>query len=563
MRLWTSWLFVALLSLQASAQQQPSLWFYAPVNFQVEAETQRFIDLLHQGRKAGYQAAVITDYKFGNLRDRPDRYYSNLERVVSEAERLGIELIPLVMQIGYSNSILQNDPNLAAALPVIDCEMVVRNGKAIPANTENLLPGGDFERAERNRPVDWDWIDGFQTLTQLDTATKHSGNASLRMTDFATTTDSGGNCRVVKKVKLKPFHQYQFTAWIKTDQLRADEFRFNPLPVGGDRRSLNYANLGTRPNQDWTRHRIIFNSLDHAEVSIYLGLWQAHSGTVWIDDVELREVAGVNLLRRSGCPIRVRDESGQMVYQEGRDYQRWEDSKLGRVPYLGEYDDDHDPAPLVIADGSRIREGSRLRVSFYHTAIIHDGQVCASLAEDKVFEILETEVALIRKYIRPKRYFMSHDEIRVAGWDALANGRSTGTLLAENARRCTQIIKQLDPAADVMVWSDMFDPFHNARDNYYLTKGSVSDSWKGLQSNVSIVNWNGGKAAESLKFFEERGHRQIIAGFYDQKAQENVDRWAKATRGVQGIDAWMYTTWRKDYSQMEAFATGVRAASSR
>jgi len=29
------------------------------------------------------------------------------------------------------------------------------------------------------------------------------------------------------------------------------------------------------------------------------------------------------------------------------------------------------------------------------------------------------------------------------------------------------------------VWSDMFDPLHNAVDHYYAVKGSLKDSWKG------------------------------------------------------------------------------------
>ncbi len=263
-------------------------------------------------------------------------------------------------------------------------------------------------------------------------------------------------------------------------------------------------------------------------------------------------------MRRVGCPIHVRSNDGSVEYEEGRDFQRWEDPYLGRVPYLGEFDDDHDPPLIHLTTKSRIADGDRLRVSFYHTVIIHEGQVCASLVADEVFSHLRREVERIDEYFKPKRYFMSHDEIRVAGWDELAKGRPAGQLLADNVRRCTQLIHEIRPDAQVLVWSDMFDPHHNAHDNYYLVQGTLADSWKGLDSSVGIVNWNGGKARPSLAFFADRGHRQIIAGYYDGDVAKNVDQWNRSADGIKGVNGFMYTTWRKNYDALEAFANRVR-----
>ena len=79
-----------------------------------------------------------------------------------------------------------------------------------------------------------------------------------------------------------------------------------------------------------------------------------------------------------------------------------------------------------------------------------------------------------------------------------------------------KIVRDLDPKANIVIWSDMFDPNHNAVDRYYAVNGSLKGSWEGLPADVTIVNWNSGKAADSLKFFAGRGHKQILAGFYDQ-----------------------------------------------
>lgn len=317
-----------------AAAAEPELWLYAPVNFQVKEDADRLIALLERGKKAGYGAAVITDYKFGKLDERPRHYYTNLERVRAAAERIGIELIPCVCPIGYSNAVLQNDPNLAAGLPVKECVFVVQDGKATAANTENLLPGGAFEQAVRDKPRGWNWIDGFGKSTQLDSAVKKSGAAALKMSDFKSGNEYG-NCRVVRDIALQPFHEYRVTLWVKTQGLEnAQDFKVNPLAEG---HALNYTDLKVKPTQDWTRHRVIFNSLGNEKVTLYLGLWGGTKGTVWIDDVVLEEVGGVNLIRRARCPIRVTSEDGATEFVEGRDFERWVDPKLGSVPYAGEY----------------------------------------------------------------------------------------------------------------------------------------------------------------------------------------------------------------------------------
>jgi hypothetical protein len=78
-----------------------------------------------------------------------------------------------------------------------------------------------------------------------------------------------------------------------------------------------------------------------------------------------------------------------------------------------------------------------------------------------------------------------------------------------------EIVRAVNPKAKLVVWSDMFDPHHNAVDRYYLVNGSLKGSWEGLPKDVAVANWNSGKAAASLKWFADRGHAQVIAGDYD------------------------------------------------
>ena len=558
-------LVLAALALAASAgAEQPGAsplrwrWVYAPCNFQVDKAVDDLLALSKRAKQAGYNGMFISDYKFGRFADRPANYYTNLQRTRQAADEIGIELIVGVMSVGYSNDILQNDPDLAEGIAVKDCLFQVKDGLATVADTEERLPGGGFEAMKGNRFDGWDWQDACVTR---DAQMKHAGEAAARMAGFRD-KESHGNARVVRKLALKPWHEYHVSLWVKTDDLaRASEFRANP--IGADGRSLCFTNLGIKPTQDWTEHHVVFNTLENAEVNFYLGLWGGRTGTVWIDDLSLRETAGVNLLRREGCPVKVTSEDGKTEFAEGKDFERWAYPKMGRVPWAGGYEAWHPAPPIRIKEGSPIRDGDRLKVSFYHTVVIYGDQVCACLRHPDVFKYMEEQVRQVKKYFAPKKYFMSHDELRVAGQCALCrkDGETAGQVLAENVRRCAAIIRKVDPEAEIFVWSDMFDPNHNAVDNYYLVGSTLAGSWEGLDKDIRIGAWYFEKRDQSLPFFGARGHKQIIAGYYDDsaKVKENAQEWLKAAAKVPGVDGIMYTTWQGNYKDLEKFAEAIHA----
>jgi hypothetical protein len=133
-------------------------------------------------------------------------------------------------------------------------------------------------------------------------------------------------------------------------------------------------------------------------------------------------------------------------------------------------------------------------------------------------------------------------------------------MLAENARRCVEILRQINPKAGIVVWSDMFDPHHNAVDDYYLVNGTLKGSWEGVSRDVVIANWNSGKALESLKFFSTRGHRQVIAGYYDADDLSELEKWKSAARGISGVSGFMYTTWQSKFGLLERYGRALSTA---
>ena len=152
---------------------------------------------------------------------------------------------------------------------------------------------------------------------------------------------------------------------------------------------------------------------------------------------------------------------------------------------------------------------------------------------------------------------------------------TAGELLAWHARNATQIIRNATGRSGanfngtVMTWDDMFNPHHNAGDDYFLVNGTLNGSWLGLEPSVTVVNWGAGDASDGksgLQFFSQRQHSQIFAGYYDSKdgAASARAEWEIAKdpgttgRRIRGVDAWMYTTWRNDYTQLCEYAETIR-----
>jgi len=154
--------------------------------------------------------------------------------------------------------------------------------------------------------------------------------------------------------------------------------------------------------------------------------------------------------------------------------------------------------------------------------------------------------------------------MRCEGWDeACARMKMTpGQLLAYNVKRCVDIINTLDPGKPIYVWQDMFDPYHNAKKTgrYYLVKGDGPwyGSWEGLPKEVIMMTWhnfNPGRL-ESLKFFADRGHKQILAAYYDDDPA-NIRPYLADCAKVQGVVGAIYATWQRRYADLEKFAAEI------
>ncbi len=544
-------------------------WVYCSTNLQVDRSVQETIARIIRAKNAGYTTMLLADYKLQILDRVPDFYFRNVEKVRQAADRAGIELVPAVFPIGYSNGLLSHDPNLAEGLPVVDQPFVIRRRKDAPGLEAVLdtsdsprLPNGDLEKARGDRFEGLAFQDNPGVATFADRQVAHHGKVSCRIEPAGNGQPrESTNSRLMVRVRVRPRTAYRLSCWARTQDLGpAGAFRMLALGSGG--RQLTFQEGWLGPNEEWKKIETVFNSLDQTEVNLYLGLWETGPGKLWLDEIRIDEVPLINVLRRPGCPISVRSVDGRTTYREGADFEPVVDRALGTVPWAGEYEFDHPGARVLIRSGSKLREGDRLQVSWYHPVITVGSQVMCCLSEPKVEELLLDQARRVNQLFRPRTFFMSHDEIRVAnGCRACRDrGLTPGQLLAENTRRCVRILQSVNPGARVVVWSDMFDPHHNAIDHYYLVNGTLHGSWEGLPKDVIVANWNRGHARESLRFFERRGHRQIIAGYYDADDLSNFRDWDAAAQGLTQVLGFMYTTWSHRYDQLEAYGSAIAAS---
>jgi hypothetical protein len=250
-------------------------------------------------------------------------------------------------------------------------------------------------------------------------------------------------------------------------------------------------------------------------------------------------------VRRGGAPLVL---SGAV---EGRDVEPIRDSLTGNAPWPGQFDVWHEP-PVI---RSSLADGARFRASWYHAAVVVRNQVAACVSDTAVLALLADEARRVRERFAPRAMMMMHDEIRAMNWDASCEAKhaTPGSLLAEHVRKCRRLLGDVR----AYVWGDMFDPLQNAVRSPYLVNGDLAGSWEGLDPDVVVVNWNLGRLAPSARFFADRGHAQIIAGYYDGDV-EDTRRIVALRARVPRIEGLMYTTWQDRYDDLERFAEIAR-----
>lgn len=487
---------------------------------------------------------VVGSFGLDTLGTRKADYFRRLKQVQRVCERNHVELIPAIFSVGYGDAFLSHDPNLAEGVLVENAPFLVSGSEAkLDSSNSVQLVNGGFEDYSENKLRGFNFRDQPDKVSFIDNNVLHSGRTSLRLENF--TANPFGHGRIMQVVRVQPHRCYRVTIWVKTAGLQPSS-AFQVAALAGERQ-LAPRVFKLSPTADWQKLTMLFNSLNCEQVSLYAGVWGGRAGKVWLDDWSLEEVGPIRVLRRPGTPVVVRNETGTVTYTEGKDYASLQES------HLRLWRDDSDALPLRLLQGSRIGDGARLRVSWYHSMIINDSQVPVCMAEPALYDIMDQEVKLLAERLHPRRVLLSMDEVRMAGTCRACQGRDAGELLGECISRQAEIVRRHIPGAEVYVWSDMLDPNHNAHGNYYLVDGAFTGSWQHVPKDLVVMVWGGAPREKSLRFFADQGFRTCVACYYDARNLDQVKGWLPIAQQTPGMCGLMYTTWQRNYSLLPAF----------
>ena len=517
-------------------------WVYVMANFGVNERTDAAIALLRRAKKAGYNGMVVSDVKFEKFQLATPDLKANVKRFRQACTEEGMELIACVAPFGYADYLLSNDPNLAEGMPVRNASFIVKGGKLVPFDDTTKLVNGNLEDWKSDVPTGWD-VEKPGTVSFRDHVAQE-GKACLRQ------QDAQGTGRLRQKIAVQPWHYYHVSVWIKTEDCASKDWR---IAAFDGEKLLNRQQPSIKPTQDWKQYHATFCSLENTSLTLLIGSWNGKKGKVWFDDVRVEPAGFVNIIRRDSTPLKVTSANGQILYSEGRDFDRVVDPKLDCDPNPGYFSNWHESPVISIPTGSRLKDGDKVLASYnFASTCGKPNNINICMSEPKTYELIEKQVRWVKETVQPDIYMMSHDEIRMNGWDdpCATSGKTSGEILADNIGRCAAIIKHVAPGRSIVVWNDLFDPYHNARDKdengkpfiMYMSKGGWFGSWEGLPPDVGIVNWNGG-SIDSYKFFAKHGNQQILSGDKPDK----IGVWLKCVGDLPGIAGAMYTTWDNDF----------------
>jgi hypothetical protein len=536
--------FAALAALALGQPRvYPDRWVYVSTGLESDQELAKVEGIAKTSSEHGLTGMLLSA-GFDSLDLKDADYLRRLDHLKQTCDHLGVEIIPMGFSIGYGGSTMAHDKNLAAGLPVHGELYVAGEHEARFAPDPDVkLPNGDFEQTEGNLPA------GFTVHGEhaaMDSGVVHSGRFSVRFENFGG-KPGGGNVYLSQTFHVQPYRIYRMRCWVKTEGALPREI-FHLWAVPPDGRDLAYMEPWMEPTSDWHELVWAFNSWYSDPIDFRIGVADGEAGKIWVDDVSVEEVGLTNVLRREGTPVIVKNEKSGEVYKEGRDYARISDPQLN-------FRWDHEGPSIHLLKGSRIHAGDRLRVDYFHGTTIYRDQVPLDMSEPAVYEIWQHQIPLLQKHLAPKKFFLSMDEVRIGGFCEACKRRHLpmNQIMGDCLTRQYQMIRAANPQAQVYVWSDMFDPNHNAREKYYLIDGSFLDTWKYIPKDLVIACWYYEKRDLSLPFFSKLGYRTLAGAYYDGDDLTNPKDWLNSLDQTPGAEGIMYTTWENKYKLLGDF----------
>jgi hypothetical protein len=533
---------VAVLA-PACGGQEPDMknrWVFSFGYRRNRADVEKIKSLVDTAAAHGLNGMVLSSFGLDSITRWKEKDVALLKEVAAYCAKKNIELIPTGFSVGYGGGALGHDRNFAAGLPTT-IALTAKGGKLVVAGAENLMVNGGLEEHKNGRFSGYAFHDKPGKVTFPDTVAA-SGKTSIRFEGFG--AGPHGHGRIMQRVAVVPGRSYRFSFRIKTEKLR---------PVSGLKGLVLREKGGSvadfhpalKPTQDWTEVSLTFLNQKETKVLVYAGIWGGKTGKFWVDDMKLCEDTSLaDIVHREGAPLELKSRDRKVTFAEGKDFRK--------IPNMRQLDH------VRLAPGTTIREGEKLELSCYRIpGVMHSWgkQMSLCMSNPKLYEYWEAQAKKLHEILRYKRFLLSMDEIRNGGGCQLCLKRklSMAEILGDCVTKQRAIFEKIDPKIEVLIWSDMLDPAHNARNNYYGVVGDFTGSWKHVPKDLTIMCWYHKIRNKSLAFFSREGFRTFGAAYYDADDLTNPREWLaslKKTPNAQGI---MYTTWQKKYRLLAGF----------
>jgi hypothetical protein len=348
-----------------------------------------------------------------------------------------------------------------------------------------------------------------------------------------------------QKISVQPGRSYRFSFTIKTQDLQpSGGVRMLILKDNG-KGTLASHNPTLKPTQDWTEVSFEFLNNQETTLLVYAGIWGGQSGQFWLDDLNLRENNTLsNVVTRKGTPRNLRSLDRSKTFVEGRDFEAIRNLRsLDQVRRLPD---------------STIHEGERLELTCYKIPSISHAwgdQISLCMSNPDLYTYWESQAKQLHEIIAYKKILLSMDEIRNGGGCLTCqnSGLSMAEILGDCVTRVFDIFKRIDPAIEVLIWSDMLDPAHNARNNYYGVVGDFTGAWQHVPKDMSIMCWHHKIRNTSLPFFSDKGFKTYGAAYYDADDLSTSEEWLVSLNKTPNAQGIMYTTWLNKYALLADF----------
>lgn len=536
------------------------LWYQHASYINSDDAVKKSKDLIDKAAAAGYTGALFWDSNF-NMMGNDDWNLDNegrLKEVMKYAHERHMKAIAEAAPFGWSNDVLAVNPNWAEPQRVIGTRFqVAPDGRSLKVrNSLPALVNGNFGSGQTG------WFElGDPNVKVVPNA--RPGGAAL------TIVDPPGNARIRQKISVQPWRQYHLSFLYKTEGAQIG----SPMVIVYDASNIDKMRfiVNLHASGGWSGLDYLFNSGDSTELALYMGVWGGAKGTVQFADVQLEETGLVWLVRRDGAPFKLYDpDNPSKVYTPGVDYNEASDPDM--LPHRPSFHNVfHWPPPFTLPATTHLKPGQIVAADYYAvTPLTNENQVGMCMTEPGVYQWLTKNAKEMKKVVPPDSdLLLAYDEIRNANscFSCRSKNMTAGQLLAWSLGQTYGIYHHALPDVSFWVWSDMFDPYHNAHDHMMYVEGTLAGSWKGIPPEVSILNWNLDKLKDSLRWFsglnseQPIAHQQIVAGFYGRAdAAGEARRELAEAAGIPGIRGLMYTTWDNNYSKLQAFADAARAA---